>query len=111
MLTLIIQALNLDNKWLAVLHNSFKTATSDSSVFSLAKDAAITSKELDNNSTTIRELDNCLTKAAEGIGHLKTSEQEAKHKAVEAQIRMHKIKTLNDGSPEHFRTLSLPKQT
>jgi hypothetical protein len=30
MLTLIIQALNLDNKWLGLLHHSLKTATSDS---------------------------------------------------------------------------------
>ena len=110
MLTLIIQALNLDNKWLALLHCSLKAATSDSAIFSLAKDAAITSKEVDNNIREIRELDNCLSKAATRIGHLKTSEQESKYKAVEAQIRIHNISTIKQGSQDHFRTLTSTKQ-
>ena len=49
LLRLLIHTINMNNKWLSVLHHSLKTVTINSSVFSLAKLSITAQKEIDEN--------------------------------------------------------------
>ena len=54
----------------------------------------------------ITETENQITKISVRIGDLKTSELESRYHQVENIIKLHKINSIDEGTPNHFKSLS-----
>ena len=70
LIKLLIQTINMNCKWLSLLHNTLKTSTTSSSIFSLAKMSITATNDIGNIQGEITKLENCLDKATTRIADL-----------------------------------------
>jgi len=62
------------------------------------------------NEYDIVGMDHQITKLSIRVGDLKTSEMETRFQQVENVIRLHNINTIGEGTPNHFRALTIQNQ-
>ena len=106
LITLIIKGANFDNKWLTIIHDTMPTAKSGTSISSLSNTLNTIQQNIENHQSYIVELDNQITKISVRLGDLKTSELETRYQQVDNIIRLHNINSIDEGTPNHFRTLN-----
>ena len=107
---LIIKGANFDNNWLTIIHDKMPTAKSGTSVHSLENTVKNIQKDTTEHKHELIEIDNQITKISVRIGDLRTSELEGRYQQTENVLRLHNINSIDEGTPNHFRTLSLPNQ-
>ena len=106
LIALIIRGANFNNKWLTIIHDTMPTAKSGTSTCTLSNTLTNLQEDIENHQSDIIELDNQVTKISVRLGDLKTSELEVRHHQVENIIRIHNINSLDEGTPNHFRSLN-----
>jgi hypothetical protein len=110
MLDTIIYAANFDSRLKSLLFESLPTAKTIQSVNTLSTQLSATKIDTFNNTKATNENKNNISKAAFQIGHLKTSQTETSHRAVETQIRIHNINTIVMDNHTNFKDLDENKQ-
>ena len=103
---LLIRGANFDNKWLTIIHDILPTAKSGISTHTLANSVNTIQEDSKKVEFDLHEIDNQITKIGFRLGDLKTSELESRYQQVENTIRIHNINSIDEGTPNHFRTLS-----
>ena len=103
---LLIRGANFDNKWLIIIHDILPTAKSGTSTYTLAKTLDTMHETTKKVESDLVEIDNQITKIGVRLGDLKTSELETLYQQVENTIRIHNINSIDEGTPNHVRTLS-----
>ena len=106
LILLVIRGANFDNKWQMIIHESMPTSKSGTSTHTLANTLHNIENETSRHQTNIIEIDNQITKISVRLGDLKTSELEGRHQQIENVIRLHNINSIDEGTPNHFRSLS-----
>ena len=110
-IALIIRGANFDNKWLTIIHDTIPSAKSGISTCTLSNMLKNLQEDIEKHQSDIIELDHQVTKISVRLGDLKTSELEARHQQVENIIRLHNINSIDEGTPNHFRSLNHTEKT
>ena len=111
LITLIIKGANFDNKWLTIIHDSMPTAKSSTSTHTLANTMNNLQKDITHLQSEMIETENQITKISIRIGDLKTSELESRYHQVENIIKLNNINSIDEGTPNNFKTLSHSEKT
>ena len=106
---LIINTANYDTIWLEVIY-ALPTAFSPVTAHTLLSKVSIVENKVTTLEHNHTEMDHQITKIATRMGDLRTSEMEQRSKAIENDIRIHNINSLDDGTVNHFRTLNYTNQ-
>ena len=104
--TLVIKGANFDNKWHTIIHEAMPTSKAGTSTYTLANTIQNIQNDTEKHQTDLTEIDNQITKISVRLGDLKTSELEARHQQIENTIRLHNINSIDEGTPNHFRSLN-----
>ena len=107
---LIIKGANFDNNWLTIIHDTMPTAKSGTSIHCLENTVKNIQKDTTEHKHELIEIDNQITKISVRLGDLRTSELEGRYQQTENVIRLHNINSIDEGTPNHFRTLNFPNQ-
>ena len=103
---LVIKGANFDNKWHIIIHEAMPTSKTGTSAYTLANTMQSLQNDTKKHQTELTEIDNQITKISVRLGDLKTSELEGRHQQVENTIRLHNINSIDEGTPNHFRSLN-----
>ena len=109
LIELIINTANYYSIWMEVIQ-ALPTAISPVTAHTLSSKVSIIEKKVTTLEHNDTEMDHQITKIATRMGDLRTSEMEQRSKAIENDIRIHNINSLDDGTVNHFRTLSHSNQ-
>ena len=108
--TMIIHAANFDSRWKSLLYNNLPTAKTSSSVHTLANEVKTLKIDSVNSKNKLAHTVHSISKAAQEIGHLKSSQVEQSYKEVENQLRIHNINTIVSEDKQDFRNLDNNQQ-
>ena len=108
--TMIIHAANFDSRWKSLLYNNLPTAKTSSSVHTLANEVKTLKIDSVNSKNKLTHTIHSISKAAQQIGHLKSSQVEQSYKEVENQLRIHNINTIVSEDKQDFRNLDIKQQ-
>ena len=102
---LIINGTNYDNIWKEAIF-TLNVKKSLVSPHTLSLKVASIEQKVSKHEHNYVEVDNQIAKIATRLGDLKSSEMEQRFKALENDIRIHNVNTIDEGTDHHFRALS-----
>ena len=103
---LVIKGANFDNLWHIIIHEAMPTSKNGTSAYTLANTMQSLQSDTKKHQTELTEIDNQITKISVRLGDMKTSELEGRHQQIENTIRLHNINSIDEGTPNHFRSLN-----
>ena len=103
---LMVRNIHLSNKWESLLSTNLPTAGPSNSIFTLSNKVFKLEQTEQTQKITNAQTEHQVNKLAVRMGLLKTSELEHRYEKIENTVRIHGINYINEGTDQHFRSLS-----